>query len=174
MHRLNSEHGNRRSVRALMLAVLLGISCNEDGRESPTAPPSPSPTPPTPPPLCLLSNTPKIAFDFIPPRRSEEPIRGSVSFTVTPCDSTRFRVALYIHVPGYSPRYICKPFQAAPLTPINANGLWQARYATGGRDLAATKFWAFLVSSDFQGQCFINRLPQVNGRTVFAEVSASR
>ncbi len=124
--------------------------------------------------LCQLSEPPRIFFTFVPPLGSFRDVEGLASLINAPCDTQSLRVALYIHVPGFRPDFICKPTEAMPLTPINESGGWRADYTTGGRDEEATQLIAFLVSSNFSGPCFTNVLPALDDDRVFASVIVNR
>lgn len=132
-----------------------------------------STTEPMPP--CQLPSTPNITFTFVPPIGSFENVRGLVAFSNPSCDAGRFRVALYIHVPGFMRSdFICKPTDVGPLTMIEPDGTWETDYTTGGNDSLATQITAFLVTANFSGPCFTDTLPTVNGETVLASVTANR
>jgi len=132
-----SPTDSRHLARLLLsFLVLASFSCKDGG---PTAPP----------PACLTGATPPINFTNVPPLGSTAPVMGTVGFLATPCSADSYRVALYIHVPGPTSKYICKPFATQPLTMIANNGSWSAQYATGGDDPSATEFRVFLVRSSF-------------------------
>ncbi len=161
---------------ALVVAMLAMAFSDCNGPTGPTpVPPPPSPPPP-PPPLssCQLSELPEIKITFVPAIGSSEQVRGTVLFTNAPCDTDRYRVALYIHVPGFRCRYICKPTQASPLTPIDEDGSWMASYDTGGRDETATRIAAFLVLRGFSRDCCVDSLPRIDGAGVLAKVEVTR
>jgi len=147
----------------LILAGSLFISC-DGGGSSPTAPE----------PLCQLSSPPGISITFVPPLGSTQSVRGTVLFTETPCDPQFYRVALYIHVPGFSSDFICKPSDTQPLSMLSPAGGWDILYATGGNDTTATEIAAFLVSRSFSNPCFTDQLPSIDGVTVLASASVDR
>ena len=144
----------------LACATLILPNC---GKRSPTQPLA----------LCQLPRPPAISFTFVPAVGSFEDVRGLVALANSPCDARELRVAMYIHVPGFRPEeYFCKPTQAMPHTTIEDDGRWVADYTTGGRDEEATEIVAFLVASDFNGNCF--RIPGTNDEGVFAAISVQR
>ncbi|MHB0875800.1 MAG: hypothetical protein ACYC5O_07125 [Anaerolineae bacterium] len=72
---------------------------------------------------------------------------GDATGRVAPCiDLTSHKVAVYINVGG---GYWNKPYWAAPLTDIGADGSWSADITTGGSDSMATLVVAFLVPADY-------------------------
>ncbi|KAF5063394.1 Glycosyl hydrolases family 17 [anaerobic digester metagenome] len=88
----------------------------------------------------IASADPSIALLSVPsPGSTQDWVAGVVEGAV-PAD---WCVVLYIQVDGlwWGP----KPTWAEPLTPIRSDGFWNATFATGGNDLAATRFTAYLV-----------------------------
>lgn len=122
--------------------------------------------------LCELTNPPSAAFSFVPPIGSFDRVSGVVFFQKVPCDTTNFRIALYVSFDGVGG--ICKPTQASPLTEIARNGTWEANYATGGIDDQAPWIIALLVTKDFTGNCFTGSIPKVDGIKVLARISSQR
>ncbi len=94
--------------------------------------------------LLLLSPSvpadPSIGLLSIPPPGST---RDWVSGVVGDVDPDDWCVVLYVQVDGrwWGP----KPTWAEPLTPIRSDGFWNATFATGGNDLASTRFAAYLL-----------------------------
>jgi exo-beta-1,3-glucanase (GH17 family) len=86
------------------------------------------------------SAAPVIALLSVPsPGSSQDWVSGVVE-SAAPADHV---VVVYIEVDGqwWGP----KPTWADPLTPIRSDGFWNATYATGGNDIAATRFAAYLL-----------------------------
>jgi len=146
------------------LPLIAALACGGHGGGGPTAPA----------PICQTAATPAIFIDQVPNVGSTGEVKGSVAFVSTPCSANGFMVALYIHIPGFSPNFVCKPFAAQPLTTIGDDGSWAAQYATGGMDTQATEFHAFLVKPSFSWPCFTGSLPAVNGTVVLAAATAYR
>ena len=146
-------------IAILAVALMCFPSCEPSGPES----------------LCQLTNPATISFTSVPPLGSVQSVVGSVGFANAPCFPDQFRVALYIHVPSFSPDFICKPADTNPLTSIGFEGDWDALYATGGMDTSATQLIAFLVTSSFAGPCFTDQLPSVaEDPNVLASITAER
>lgn len=173
--KLNIFTANKIVILLLFISALTMVGCpdnNSGSSNNPTAPSSDNSTDTLT--LCQLPTNPNISFTFVPPIGSFQNVKGLVSFTNTPCDTQEFRVAMYIHVPTFQPDFICKPTQANPLTSLNQDGSWEADYTTGGVDETATQIVSFLVKSDFQGQCFTDNLPTIEGKTVLTSVTVNR
>jgi hypothetical protein len=161
---MNPVDPGRLSRRLLSLLSLLLVASLGCSGSSPTAPH----------PACQTIATPAIFISEVPPVGSTDDVKGSVAFVSTPCTADSLRVALYIHVPGFSPNFVCKPLAAQPLTSIADDGSWAAQYATGGIDTQATEFHAFLVKPSFSWPCFTDSLPPMNGSLVLAAATAFR
>ena len=83
---------------------------------------------------------PSIALLSVPsPGSTQDWVSGVVEGAV----SDEWCVVLYVQVDGrwWGP----KPTWAAPLTPIRSDGFWNATFVTGGTDLEATRFAAYLL-----------------------------
>jgi hypothetical protein len=95
--------------------------------------------------FALNVRQPTITFSYIPSSSSAE--NGFVYGNATGVNPASYRVALYILVPGWG--WVTKPYLNDPTVAINADGSWQARFVTGGKDGEAVRFAAFVVSSTY-------------------------
>ena len=101
------------------------------------------------------SSEPSIALLSVPsPGSTQDWVAGMVEDAASP----DWCVVLYVQVDGrwWGP----KPTWTEPLTPIRSDGLWNATFATGGNDLAATRFAAYLLPRNAVGGSFP---PELNG-----------
>jgi len=95
-----------------------------------------------------------LVITHIPNWGTTENLFGKVS-GVNPSD---YKVLAYLYFEGY---WYVKPYQAAPLTVILADSTWACNVTTGGCDLYAARYAAFLVPDGFivPGFTFQNQLP---------------
>ncbi|HEX3800964.1 MAG TPA: glycosyl hydrolase family 17 protein [Verrucomicrobiae bacterium] len=81
-------------------------------------------------------------------------------------------LCLYIQVNG---SWYQKPYYTAPYTAINPQGTWQCEYATGGQDIYATNFTAFLFPTNYSPPfVFGQPLPAELSSNAIASATASR
>ena len=86
---------------------------------------------------------PDIGFSSIPIYGTTENIEGFVSGV----DISNTKVAVYIFVEGAG--WWTKPSTASPQIPINHDRTWCVDVTTGGSDIYATRFHAFLIPNKF-------------------------
>jgi hypothetical protein len=84
------------------------------------------------------SSVPKIEIISVPALGSNKRLSGRVEGV----DPKKFGVAVYIQVDG---GWWTKPYWNAPVTFIGPDGNWSCAYVTGGNDLYATAFRAYLI-----------------------------
>lgn len=82
-----------------------------------------------------------VEFTYVPPCGSYNNLRGRVC-NVKPAD---YKIAVYLHA-GYG--WYNKPYWANRLTPIGSDGTWECDVTTGGVDMLADRFAAFLIPND--------------------------
>lgn len=95
-----------------------------------------------------------IALTNLPQWATTQNLSGKVSGVVP----ANYRVLVYLYFEGY---WYAKPFYAAPLTPILPDSTWSCDVTTGGCDVYAARYAAFLVPAGFvaPGLQFQNYLP---------------
>ncbi len=86
------------------------------------------------------SAAPSVAFLSVPSTRSAQDWVSGVVEDAAPADHV---VVLYVEVDGrwWGP----KPTWAQPLTPVRSDGFWNATFVSGGNDIAASRFAAYLL-----------------------------
>jgi hypothetical protein len=108
---------------------------------TPTLTRTPTATPTLTPTVTPTPGPPSIAVTSMPDCGASGPLGGRV-YNVDPAE---YNVVVYIYVSGWW----IKPTYAKPLTPINADGSWSAAVTTGGNDVWATRYAAFVVPAEY-------------------------
>jgi len=117
------------------------------------------------------AGTPSIALTSVPVLGSGgQYISGTVNH-VAPFDVF---VVLYIKVNGLW--YGAKPYSNRPFTAVNTSGAWTTLFVTGGNDINASEFVAYLFPKDYVPQAVGNvaSLPAALAANALAVVTASR
>lgn len=113
--------------------------------------------------LAALAAQPAIWFTHLPAYDSTENLAGKVGGV----DAAKFAVAVYIYVPGYG--WVTKPSCATALTPLAADGTWQADVTTGGSDGLATRMAALLIETNKSLPCVLG---QAHLSTLYSNAAA--
>lgn len=106
----------------------------------------------------VVAAQPELRITDVPEFGAVGYLQGTAS-GVTPTDH---RVAVYL----YSGGWWTKPTFAEPLTPIEGDGTWACNVATGGQDVFATRFLAFLLPEGVAP-------PQAAGQAAAPEIGAA-
>ena len=88
----------------------------------------------------IASAAPSVALLSVPSTGSAQDWVSGVVEEAAPAD---YVIVLYVEVDGYW--WGPKPTWDAPLTPVRSDGFWNATFVSGGNDISASRFAAYLL-----------------------------